>query len=275
MKARFTEDNCVIAQERHRQIVSRLGHEGSARVSDLARLFHVTEETIRRDLKVLADQGRLIRTHGGALASELTPAGGLPNHIDLPFAQRDAAQMREKQAIAAEACRLIQPGEVVALDASSTICELARQLPDIPLTVVTNSLAVCSILSRHTQVKTICTGGVLDADAMAFVGLQAEKTLDSFNIARFFFSCRGIDLHRGVSEANDQHAALKIHTLELATQSILLADSSKFGIASSVFYTPADSVDLLITDEHTRDDETDYIQSLKDRGVQVRSVKLK
>lgn len=257
----------MIAQERHRQIVSQIGHSGSARVSDLARFFDVTEETIRRDLKVLSGQGRLIRTHGGALASGTTPTHG--NHIDLPFAQRDSAQMPEKQAIAAEACKLIQPDEVIALDASSTTCELARQLPDIPLTVVTNSLAICSILSHHTKVNTICTGGALDVDAMAFVGLQAEKTLDSFNIAKFFYSCRGIDLERGVSESNDRHAALKLRTIELAAQSILLADTSKFGIASSVFYMPADSVDLLVTDDGRPDEVDAMITSLRGRGVKI------
>ena len=263
----------MIAQERHRQIVSQIGHSGSARVSDLARIFDVTDETIRRDLKVLSEQGRLVRTHGGALASDLSTTPGSPgypgNHIDLPFAQRDSAQMKQKQAIAAEACQLIQPGEVIALDGSSTVCELARQLPDIPLTVVTNSLAVCSILSRQTPINTICTGGVLDADAMAFVGLQAEKALDSFNIAKFFYSCRGIDLDRGVSESNDRQAALKLRTIELATQSILLADTSKFGIASSVFYMPADSVDLLITDDGRPDEIGEMIKSLQARGVRI------
>jgi len=260
----------MIALERHRQIVSQIGHAGSARVSDLARIFDVTDETIRRDLKVLSEQGRLIRTHGGALASDPPVAPGSPgNHIDLPFAQRDSAQMLQKQVIAAEACKLIQPGEVIALDASSTVCELARQLPDIPLTVVTNSLAVCSILTHHTRVNTICTGGALDADAMAFVGLQAEKALDSFNIAKFFYSCRGIDLERGVSESNDRHAALKLRTIELATQSILLTDTSKFGIASSVFYMPADSVDLLITDDGRHDEIGEMITSLRGRGVRI------
>lgn len=260
----------MIAQERHRQIVSQIGHSGSARVSDLARIFDVTEETIRRDLKVLADQGRLIRTHGGALASGPTVAMG--SHIDLPFAQRDSAQMLQKKAIAAWACRLIKPGEVIAMDASSTVCELARQLPDIPLTVVTNSLAVCSILSHHTRVNTICTGGVLDADAMAFVGLQAEKTLDSFNIARFFFSCRGIDPDRGISEANERHAGLKLRAIELAEQSVLLADTSKLGLASSVFYMPADAVSLLITDDGRGGEVAEMVTSLKKRGVNIEQV---
>lgn len=260
----------MIAQERHRRIVSTIGHNGSARVSELARFFDVTEETIRRDLKVLADQGRLIRTHGGALASQ--PPAALSSHIDLPFAQRDSAQMLQKQAIAAQAGRLIKPGEVIALDASSTVCELARQLSDIPLTVVTNSLAVCSILSHHTRVNTICTGGALDADAMAFVGLQAEKALDSFNIAKFFYSCRGIDPERGVSESNERHAALKLRTIELAAQSILLADTSKFGIASSVFYMPADSVGMLITDDGRREEVGGMITSLRGRGVNIEQV---
>jgi DeoR/GlpR family transcriptional regulator of sugar metabolism len=264
----------VIAPERHRKIITQVGHEGSARVSDLARLLHVTEETIRRDLRLLAEQGRLIRTHGGALSADTRAQGNAGSHIDLPFTQRDSVQMLQKQAIAAAACRLVSPGEVIALDASSTVCEMARQLPDIPLTVITNSLAVCSILCDRAQVNAVCTGGVLDADAMAFVGLRAEKALDSFNISRFFYSCRGIDMDRGVSEANDRHAALKLRTLELAAQSVLLADTSKFGIASSVFYMPADSVELLITDDGRRDEIVDMIESLQARGVRIEQVEV-
>ncbi len=255
----------MIAQDRHRKIVSRIRHSGSDRVTDLARIFDVTEETIRRDLRVLAERGQLIRTHGGALSLADTPA----SQLDLPFSKRRQTNKPQKQAIARLATGMVEPNEVIAMDASSTVCELAKQLPDIPLTVLTNSLAICSILASRHRVETVCTGGVLDAEARAFMGLQAEKTLDSFNISKFFFSCRGIDLKRGVSEANDRQAALKLRTIELAAHSILLADTSKFGIASSVFYMPADSVDLLITDDGRHDEIGQMIEAMQTRGVKV------
>ncbi len=258
----------MIAKERHRRIVDEVGHSGSARVSDLARKFDVTEETIRRDLRVLSQQGRLIRTHGGALAADYGPDPA--SHVELPFAQRDSTRMPEKRAIAAVASKLIHPGEVIVLDASSTACELARQLPDIPLTVVSNSLAVCSILSGRAQIHTICTGGVLDADAMAFVGLQAEKTLESFNVGKFFHSCRGIDPDRGISEADERQAELKLRAMQLATESILLVDTSKFGVASSFFYASADSVDLLVTDDGQGGQIDEALRSLQARGVTIK-----
>lgn len=233
-------------------------------MSDLARNFGVTEETIRRDLKKLSAQGRLVRTHGGAVA-----AGRSQDLVDLPFKTRSAEQAAQKRAIAQRAVASIQPGETIALDASSTATELARLLPDQPLTVVTNSLAICTILARHQEVQTVCTGGILDSDAMAFVGLSAERSVELFNLSAFYFSCRGIDLDRGVSESNDREAALKLRLIRLARRRVLMADTSKFGLASAVFYAPVDVVDQLITDNTGGVEADQAIQTVRSRGVAV------
>lgn len=260
----------MIALARHQDIAHHIAKVGSATVSELARIFEVTEETIRRDLRKLSVQGLLIRTHGGAVAADRDE--GL---IDHPFKLRQTERAAEKAAIATAAAALVEPGQVIALDASSTACELARRLPDQPLTVVTNSMPICSILAGRREVEVVCAGGILDADAMAFFGLHATRTIESFNIDRFFFSCRGIDLRRGLSEANDRHAAVKLSTIQASQQRILMADTSKLGLASAVFFAPAQTADRLITEESDDPAHRKNLDQLRKRNVVVDEVALK
>ncbi|MEM9883206.1 MAG: DeoR/GlpR family DNA-binding transcription regulator [Planctomycetota bacterium] len=254
----------MIALQRHRNILGRVLDEGSVRVTDLARQFEVTEETIRRDLRLLAEQGVVARTHGGAVAVE--PEGG---HRDLPYVQRETAHTTQKDAIARAAVRLIEPGSVVALDPSTTCCQLARRIPDVELTVVTNSLAVCSILADRPRVEVICTGGTLDAEAMAFFGLHTRRALEGLHVERLFFSCRGLDFERGLSEANDRHAAVKLAMIESAHRCTLLADTSKLGLASTVFYAPAGVAEHLIVNEPYDQPGRQAINRLRKRGLTV------
>jgi len=101
----------------------------------------------------------LARTHGGAVALEPDPDA---DRRDLPYDLRHATNPSQKDAIAQAAAESIRPGQVIALDPSSTACRVARLIPDQRLTVVTNSLLICSILSDHRAVEVICTGGTLD-----------------------------------------------------------------------------------------------------------------
>ena len=254
----------MIALQRHRQILHRVSDSGAVRVAELARSLDVTEETIRRDLRALSEQGMLKRTHGGAVA--VNDHDGLS---DLPYDHRHTLQHEQKAAIARAAVDLIQPGSVIALDASSTCCHLAKLLPDEPLTVITNSLVICTMLAGRQHLELICTGGTLDPDALAFSGLHAVRTLERLNIEKLFFSCRGVDLVRGLSEANDRHAALKLRMIESAQQRILLADSSKLGLASTVFFAPVDMVDHVITDRSEDPAAGDRVERLRRRELKV------
>ena len=254
----------MIALQRHRNILSRVIEDGSVRVSTLARHLDVTEETIRRDLRTLSQQGVLARTHGGAVALE---RGDM--HLDLSYDQRHATNPRQKQAIAQAALAHIQPGMVIALDPSTTACQLARLIPDQPLTVVTNSLVICMTLAHRKQIEVICTGGTLDPEAMAFFGLHAQRTLERINVEQLFFSCRGLDFGRGLSEANDRHAAIKLSMLETAHQATLMIDTSKLGLASTIFYADADAADRFIVNQPQTPEETEAVERLRRLGLEV------
>lgn len=226
----------------HRQnlILERLERQSTVRVTDLSREFGVTTETIRRDLEHLSDGGLVSRTHGGAVATEAL-------HHDRPYRDRSTQRLDEKRAIARSVVDAIQPGEILGLDASSTSTVLADLLPDVAITVVTNSAAIIQSLGSRPNVTIIASGGVLDPQTMAFAGTIAESTIQRFTFDRLFISCRGIDPKRGVGEASDELARLKQRMIEAANTVYVLADHTKFERRPAFLCADWSEVDWLIT----------------------------
>ncbi len=231
----------MLARQRHQEILNRVGRAGAVRVAELAQWLNVAEETIRRDLEKLDGEGKLIRTHGGAMP--------LPeDRREVPFDVRRSKHSAEKESIGAAAARLVSEGDIIALDASSTVYCLARALPDCPLTVLTNSMEVATLLMSRPRIQVVSTGGMLDVASQSFVGSFAEEALSRLHIGKLFLSSKGVDLGRGLSEAADEHARLKRRMLDLADETYLLADHSKFGVKSVVFFADLKDVDVVITD---------------------------
>jgi DeoR family fructose operon transcriptional repressor len=249
----------MLSIERHREILGRLQRIGSVRVSELALSLKVTEETIRRDLDKLSQEGSLVRIRGGAVPVQT-------DQVELPFDVRETVNLREKQEIAFAAVRFVEAGQVLALDASSTAREFARVLPDTPLTVVTNSLAITTALARRERIRIVSTGGVLDGPHLAYDGIIAEQALERFNINKLFFSVKGVDLERGLSVAADGHARTKRRMMDLAEQIILLVDGSKFNQRAVEFFADVRDVDVVITDSLA---DVTFVDELRDRGVEV------
>jgi DeoR family transcriptional regulator, L-fucose operon activator len=231
----------MLADQRQREILDRLHDAGGVRVADLARALEVTEETVRRDLRRLGQTGKLVRTHGGAVPVE-------DRSRNLPFDVRQTAHLAEKQAIARHALRYVRENDVLGLDASSTACEVARALPDMPLTVVTNSLPATAVLCGRANVRVVSTGGMLDVPSRSWTGSLAEHALDRINITKLFLSAKGVDLARGLSEVDDHQARVKRRLMDMAETIYLLVDHSKFGVKSVVFLAELTEVDVVVTD---------------------------
>ncbi len=139
--------------------------EKSVRVSELSALFSVTDETIRRDLEKLEKEKKLARSHGGAVSIE--PSSDGP---EIPFQEREITHVEEKKQIAKEAVKHIVETDKILLDASTTALYVAKNLPNIPITVLTNSVNVVLELSKKHHVTVISTGGTLLARSFSYVG---------------------------------------------------------------------------------------------------------
>jgi len=232
---------------------------GSARVTDLAKHFGVTEETIRRDLEKLESEGKLLRSHGGAVAPVV--ASG-----ERHYTERQVANTREKSAIARLAVQLIEEGDTVVLDASSTVLHLARLLPDIDVTVLTNSIQVALALADRPRVRVVGTGGTLSSASLSFAGPQAEESLEKYYVNKAFLSCTGVDLEFGLSDINERQALLKVKMMDIAARTYLLADHSKFGAKSLRRFSRIEDVDEIITDSSV---DADTLEMIRQAGPTV------
>lgn len=234
--------NAMLVAERHEKIVQLVNERGSIRVSELSDLLKVTEETIRRDLDRLEEAGRLRRSHGGAVSiRELSQP-------EIPFTEREITNAEEKKRIAEEAVKLIQPRDRILLDASTTAWYMARILPDVPLTVLTNSVKVAAELGGKERIDVLSTGGLLAHRSLSYVGPLAERSLEGYHVDKAFLSCKGVHPERGLSESSELQARVKQKMVGMADQVILLADASKFGVQAFAHFADLDQVDLIITD---------------------------
>ncbi|GIP18195.1 putative HTH-type transcriptional regulator YulB [Paenibacillus montaniterrae] len=231
----------MLVAERYEKIVQLVNERGSIRVSELSELCSVTEETIRRDLDKLEQAGRLKRSHGGAVSVK-------ESQLEIPYFEREVTRSQEKKRIAEEAVKLIQPHDRILLDASTSAWYMAKIMPDIPITILTNAVKVATELSAKEKIEVISLGGRLSPRSLSFVGPIAEKTLESFHVNKLFFSCKGVHLERGISESGELQARLKQQMIEAADQIILLADSSKFGVKSFTQVADLSMVDTIISD---------------------------
>ncbi|MRS14580.1 L-fucose operon activator [Enterobacteriaceae bacterium RIT691] len=228
---------------RHQQIVSLLVQTQSMTTDELAAALAVSKETVRRDLSELQRQGKIQRSHGCARAIRRD------NHSnESPFQARLKSHYVRKADIARHALTWIDEGMTLALDASSTCWLLARQLPDIAITVFTNSHLACVELAKREHITVMSSGGKLMREFGYYVNPALVSQLKDQEIDLFIFSCEGID-NRGVMwDSSTHNANYKSLLLKRASQSLLLLDKSKFNRSSEARIGLIDEVTHLISD---------------------------
>lgn len=251
----------MLAIERKNEILSILQKEERVLVSELSRQYQVTEETIRRDLEKLEKEGFVKKTYGGAV---------LNKHIttDMPLKIREKTNRKEKQMIARKVSELIEEGECIMLDSSSTSLMIAQELKKMKkLTVITNSVEVLIELSGNEGIKVISTGGVLRDSSLSLVGRATQDVLSRYNVDKAILSCKGVDCNKGVTDSHEMEAEVKTSMRDSAKTTVLAADSSKLGEVYFVKVMEFVPGDILVTDQITRSCKV----NLEERGVRVYS----
>lgn len=239
--------------ERQRLIIDALHKNGRILVSELVEQLKVSQETIRRDLAALEKKGLLNRSHGGAVMAQRssghnTAATTKQEEHALSFGQRMNENVNQKMQMAKRALDFISPGDCILLDSSTSSWFLARQLPDIELTVLTNSLRNVQTLATRGNIRTICLGGEYSIRYEDFNGLVTEQPLKDFLINKIFFSCRSLGNDGYLREGHENNAHLKQQMLLASERKYLLMDSSKFLNPSFARICHYREVDFLITD---------------------------
>lgn len=214
----------MLSIERRNLIEKHLNEEGSIIISEISKVLEVSEETIRRDLHKMEQEGLLNRVRGGAYKNGTNGSAGTK------IAFRKKIYIEEKKAIANKCSKLIDEGDIIMLGSSTTEIYIAEKLSESneDVTVITNSLEVVNALNDSENVKIICIGGNLERNTESFVGIGAIQQLDDMFAHKAFISCSGIDMKFGVTSNSEAEAEIRKKMVQNSSKTYLVADITKF-----------------------------------------------
>lgn len=235
----------MFAQERHNQIIDILQKEGKVIVKDLSSRFNVTEDCIRKDLKILENENLLERTYGGAI----TVRKSAPKQ---DISVRRTINVESKEIIAKKAFDVIEENETIFLDISTTNMLLAEELAKSQkkLTVVTNMLDIISILNRSdNNIKVICTGGVLSKDLDGFTGSMAIESINNYKPNKCFIGSCGVNIFdKSVTTFDVEDGNTKKAIINGSKTTFLVMENSKFYIDGTYKFATLYDIATIITD---------------------------
>ena len=227
--------------ERQNLIIEILRKNKSISVAKLADLLYVSQPTVRRDLTILEEQGTVVRTHGGAVLRDT-------ENREIPLMWRESQNNASKKIIAERAAGLVSNGNVIFMDASSTVSYLIPHLEKLKDIIVVTNSPKTSMRLGEAGIKNYCTGGLMLMHSVAYVGNEAERFVSNINADILFFSSRGYT-DEVITDSWVEEALVRQVRKKNAAKSYYLADGSKKGnkYMYNICYT--DSVDGIITDE--------------------------
>jgi DeoR/GlpR family transcriptional regulator of sugar metabolism len=248
----------MLASQRKEYILKVLRESGQVVAKSIAEELELSEDTIRRDLRELAADGRLQRVHGGALPSSPAVAN---------FAGRQQLATDAKVALGRAAAKLIRPGQVAILDGGTTTLQLALHLaPDLNATIVTHSPTIAVALVEHPRVEVILIGGRLFKHSVVSVGAAAIESISRIRADLYFMGVTGIHPQAGLSTGDLEEAHIKRALIASAAETYVLVSAEKINAASPYVIAPLTEVDGVIIEANA---PADVIRAYERAGVSV------
>ncbi|MGA9651262.1 DeoR/GlpR family DNA-binding transcription regulator [Pedobacter sp.] len=247
----------MLANNRREKILELLKEDGSAKVIDLAKIFKVTEVTIRQDLEKLEKDGLLLREHGGAFLKTIkdqVSSFSLANHDNL----------EKKELIALKCLELIENGDTIILDSGSTTTEIAKKLKGTRhLTVITNALNIALMLGAESDIEVIMTGGEFKPPTLSLTGQKAADFFRGINVQKLFLATSGLSLKAGLTYPSISDLVVKKAMIDAADTTYLVADSTKFGKSAFASLGALSLIDYVITDSGVEESDKKVFQDHK------------
>jgi len=248
----------MLTTHRKQQIFAILKKQGQVVAKEVSQAMGVSEDTIRRDLREMAQEGLLQRVHGGALPS--SPAAA-------DFAERERITPEGKVAIGRAAAKMIRPGQVVILDGGTTTRQVARHIPlDLKATIVTHSPTIALELIDHINIEVILIGGRLFRHSVVAVGAPAIEAISQLHADIYFMGVTGIHPKAGLTTGDYEEAAVKRALSHAAAETILLASSEKLNAASPYVVIPLAEISGIITERST---EKSLVRPYEKLGITI------
>ena len=232
----------MLPNHRRDKILELLKEDGSAKVIDLAKLFKVTEVTIRQDLEKMERDGQLTREHGGAYLKNIEAQVK-------SFELSHQENLDKKERIAAKCLEFIESGDSIILDSGSTTTELAKKLKGFKnLTVITNALNIAMMLGTEPGIELIVTGGEFKPPTLSLTGQKAADFFNGINVQKLFLATAGLSLKSGLTYPSISDIVVKKAMIAAAETTYLVADSSKIGKSSFASLGALSLINYVITD---------------------------
>ena len=229
----------MLTEERYSMILRLLEERGAVSVQELTEILGSSESTIRRDLAALHREGRLNKVHGGATALR-----GTYHAEEYPVFVKQEMNMSEKTRIARYAASLVSDYDLVFLDAGTTTGCISEFITAKNITIITNGLLIAKRLADRGQVVSV-TGGRVKSTTEALVGGETLDALRRFNFSIGFFGANGVSLEAGCTTPDVDEACVKTEAMRRCRRCYLLADSSKFGVTTSVTFAGLEECDII------------------------------
>lgn len=246
-----TEVRRVLAEERHSIIIEIVDKNKSVSINELCERLDTSVSTVRRDLNVLAEQGKLIKVHGGAI-SKNEKFTFLEENVE----EKERLYTEEKTAIAEYAASLIKEGDFVFLDAGTTTEKMIDFLPEKNITFVTNGFIHTKKLAER-GFKVYIPGGEIKLSTEAIVGAECVMTLSNYHFTKCFLGVNGISISSGFSTPDVNEARVKTTVISRSMEAYVLADHSKFDRITAVTFAPLSKANI-ITDQLMDNKYSDY-----------------
>jgi DeoR/GlpR family transcriptional regulator of sugar metabolism len=245
--------------ERQNELGRLFERTGRLSISQICEKYGISEATARRDLDALAETGRIRRVHGGAiLVRRATP--------EEPILARSHEMSVEKGRIGQVAAALINDGETIFLGSGTTVFEVARNLAERTLTVITNSLPVINFMAEKTNITLIALGGSLRASELSFIGHITEQSLAELHVDRVIIGTRAISIEQGLTNDFLPETLTDRATLNIGREIVVVADHTKCGVISTTFLAPLNVMHTLVTDNGV---DNEFINALKLKKINV------
>ncbi len=247
----------MLKEERQAIILHQINLHNKVLSSSLSEQIQVSEDTIRRDLMELAQDGKIIKVHGGALS----------NSYHLGISSRDVYSIEEKKTIAIKAVSLIKDGMFVMTTGGTTITELARVLPkDLQATFITVSLSAALEYSNHPNIEVIIIGDKLSKNSRITVGAEAILKIQQIKADLCFIGINAIDLSEGLTDNDWDVVQIKRAMIKSSKKVVALSISEKVNTVEQLKICEADDIDILITE---LDPDAEKLQPYKRKGMQI------
>lgn len=251
--------------ERKQKILEILRHDGRVKVSDLSRMFGISEVTVRTDLADLEAQDLLSRVHGGAISA-------YKNYYNMSLQQRLSTNPQEKKAIAKRAAAMIEENDTVFFNSGATTLTVFREIsPQKNLNIVTNSLEIALEASGAPNFNLVLLGGAIDPKHRFIYGDDANEQLKKYHADKLFLSVDGITTDGGLTTYCDREAELDRIMIKNAASKVIVADATKIGRTAFVRIAEVNEADYIITNDAAGvDEDIDYIREMVENTIIVK-----